>query len=127
MLQNPNWDRPHANSVSELLLKGADLIEKHGHTKNNLYDDNGAMCFMGALWKAMDAWDIGLRIQAATSVKRVLGLPNPTRSMGLSPDISAVVDWNNAPERTAQEVIDAMRLAARMNVSENIKETVDAV
>ncbi len=30
-----------------------------------------------------------------------------------------VVDWNNSEERTAQEVIDALRLAARVAIKEN--------
>lgn len=130
MLYNQDWNRK-PNPVSEVLLKAADLLEKHGHTKNILKNSDGSMCFMGALNMAEtgDAWfrNPELAVKAATITANMLGV-KPVRHYLLSKNdpfigVRAIVDWNNAKERTAQEVIDAMRAAAK--IAE--QETADAV
>lgn len=108
MLYNKNWNR-NQKPAARLLLEAADLIERHGHTKNQLYDDKGSLCFLGALYgaKGNDSLDADARA-AASAVRTVVGLIPE----GL--DINVVVLWNNAPERTGAEVVDAMRRAAAM-------------
>ncbi len=124
MLFNKDWDRPHTNPVSEVLLKAADLIEQRGHTKHIRVDDKGSMCLLGAIAVAqghdigyslgMRGGDTELTYEAAETIVNTLGI-----MVGLRDIRGIAVDWNNAPKRTAQEVIDVMRLAARTKVKEN--------
>ena len=112
MLYNKDWDRVPSNPVSDLLMKAAGLIEKHGHTKGQLKDKNGSMCFMGAIWQETSQIDLGLEAAKTTAMALGLGFDSHYK-MGPSSALWTMVEWNNAPERTAQEVIDAMRLAAK--------------
>lgn len=123
MLYNQDWDRK-PKSVSDVLLKAADLLEQRGHAKFIRVHPNGSMCFLGALEVAQGyeggyrspGGDGPLTREAALVTAKVLGL-----TVCYTPYIR-IADWNNLPERTAQEVIDAMRLAATVAA----KESVDA-
>ena len=116
MLYNKNWDRSGTNPVSEALLQAADLIEKHGLAKLSLVESYGSMCFVGALSMATTGSPMpalapaygGLIMTASKAVAEVLNIPRGEHSVSLD-----LVNWNNAAERTAQEVIAAMRLAAQ--------------
>lgn len=91
--------------INQLLLNAADLIEKHGHCKGQLYNEKGQMCLMGALNRVHQNYVP--QVDATAKVAAVLGLSY------VGTAVIAVVDWNNAPERTGQEVIDVLRLAAQ--------------
>lgn len=112
MLYNQDWNKSQQNPVADLLLRGAYLIEKYGHTKGELKNENGAMCFMGALVEGEPRseslqWPKVIEDAAEITVKAInLELDNDY--------ITTIVDWNNAPERTGEEVIAAMRLAAQL-------------
>ncbi len=121
MLYNKDWDYGD-NPVSAVLLKAADLLEKHGHTRFIRKDDSGSMCFLGALEEAQgheQGWfslgdDSALTFKASKAVSETMGLD----ALGFKADPhdarSAVVRWNNDLKRTGQEVIDAMRLTAKV-------------
>ena len=116
MLYNKDWERK-SNPVSDLLYKAAALLEKHGHVRFSREDENGSMCFLGAM-EAAEHGDVmagrpdsELVIQAAEAVIQTLGIkPREDRDARYP-----AVAWNNVPERTGQEVIDAMRLAAHVH------------
>jgi hypothetical protein len=85
----------------EIAAKAADLIEQRGHAKGALYDHRGRLCLLGALNMA------------------VSGLPRHnhggTRAMRYVEQFIGdqdAVRWNNAPERTPEEVIAVLRRAA---------------
>jgi hypothetical protein len=89
-----------------LLLRAADYMERHGHCKKVLRYE-GAVCLRGALWFCDgDKWVNLARellvTEAGRAVKEYLNLP----------EFHDEISWNNAPERTKQEVITAMRAAA---------------
>lgn len=114
MLYNKDWEP--TNPIADVLLKAADLLEKHGHTKHIRRDSLGQMCFLGALEAAQCQNtfypDTKLTYQAAAAVA--------TTVLGMVPsdDMRAfVAHWNNADVRTGQEVIDAMRHTAKVLVS----------
>lgn len=115
MLYNKNWG---LNEVGQVLIKAADLLEEHGHTKHARERANGSMCFLGALEKAQGDGDpkilyrpdSPLTYAASEAISRMLGLD--TGRYG-GDHRCACVDWNNDDDRTGQEVIDAMRLAAK--------------
>jgi hypothetical protein len=94
-----------------LLLKAADLMEARGHCKGRLATErfHGAVCLYGALYAAAnhgDAWASGPHIakagEAALLVRHALGLKNSYSE----------IDWNNAPERTKDEVVAKLRAVA---------------
>lgn len=117
MLFNKNWDKVPNDPVSDVLLKAADLLEKHGLAKSTRIAFDGSMCFLGALEKAQgyqNTWsDTPLTYAASEAVSKALGLPEPFPGDYRH----AVVRWNNASERTVQEVVAAMRLAAKTKVT----------
>ncbi len=125
MLYNKDWEqksnplrkRSAASPVSDLLYKAAALLEKHGHAKYVRKSVNGSMCLLGAIEVAEHGEviafrrDSGLTIQAAEAIIQALGIKPHKREDARFP----AVNWNNADERTAQEVIDTMRLAAHLH------------
>jgi hypothetical protein len=117
MLYNKDWDYK-LNPVADVLMKAADLLEKHGHIKHLRGDLKSGMCFLGAIEAAQGrskSWvDTPLTYEASRVVVKALNL-----TAGHD-DRVVMANWNNEPKRTAQEVIDAMRLAAKVAVKENI-------
>lgn len=51
MLYDPKWEQKTETTEAWrlILLKAADLIERHGHCKGQLVDGIGAMCMSGAI------------------------------------------------------------------------------
>lgn len=119
MLYNQDWGR--ANPVRDVLLKAADLLETYGHVKHTRVDHRGSMCILGAIDAAQNENkgrprltypDTPLTYQVSDVVAATLGL-----DVGYGEDNRhVIVAWNNRNERTAQEVIDVLRLAARTKV-----------
>jgi hypothetical protein len=87
-----------SDQVADVLDDAADLIERGGLVKEALYDGEGAFCSVGALYEVCST--PSLRMDAYTAIYSFTG--------GCS-----VADWNNAPERTKQQVLDTFRLAAK--------------
>lgn len=121
MLNNPNW-KPTADDLAKLkplepwrlnLLKAADYMEVHGHCKHELWNKEGAVCLVGALY-ITNAMKVDVGDSAAARVGRYLK-PDLEFSGGMfdhSRAVTAAVCWNNAPERTGEEVVAAMRATA---------------
>lgn len=86
----------------ELMLKAADLIEKHGHAKGSYTDARGGYCFMGALHVAETGDTMGTNGLSSEACHRVM---KHIGSRGF-------IDWNDAPERTGAEVVGIMRRVA---------------
>ena len=112
------------NQVISILEKAADLIESGHLVKNMAADNRGGYCSVGALRKAggevQDLHDWFWRreevLQDAALVLYNKGvapkLGNPaTNDWQIA--WGRVVQWNNAPERTAAEVVEAMKQAAK--------------
>lgn len=90
---------------TKALLDAADYMEKHGHCKGSYRrtrhpESMPTVCAFGAILMATDDGDT--RSQAA---QRLAAFVGATEDHG-------VPDWNDAPERTADEVIAALRGAA---------------
>jgi hypothetical protein len=131
MLYNQEWDKQTPTLMSKLLDTAADLIEQYGHTKKQLYGKDGSMCFMGAIHRAEDMVASSgkiMRGEAAEHVMKAMGMVAASYP-GMDtyefyrhrPDpVMTMVEWNNAPERTGQEVIDAFRLAAKVPVAADV-------
>jgi len=114
MLYNKDWAYT-LNPVADVLLKAADLLEKYGHVKFMRGGRYSGMCFLGALDVAQGHRNNGpdtlLTKETSEAVGKNLGLKLNVQRQELDYRY-AMVNWNNLPERTGQEVIDAMRLTA---------------
>lgn len=87
--------------VSRALLDAADYIEKHGWCQHSLQDPNGRVCIFGA-------------IDLVTADPDVLG--NAVVRLSRQVSYYPITAWNDAPERTKQEVVDTLRAAAMAEV-----------
>ena len=110
------FDKP--DPIRDVLLKAADLIRTRGLAKHTQVDVAGGLCVHGAISVAI-AGHVYLRGNGASKdacalhddafrrMQRVsaVGLPWGYDAFDFS-------YWNNSPERTAEEVIDALEKAA---------------
>ena len=95
-------------------LETAQYIRDHGHCKKRLVDEaTGAVCIMGGLRNTLYGnarnW-ASSKEEEAVICEIVLSLMD---RLGLPPDQSptyfhSIVTWNNAPERTAEDVVRAL-------------------
>jgi hypothetical protein len=111
------------NQIISILEKAADLIQSGHLVKHMVTDNHGGYCSVGALQKAggQDLHDWCHRRRDKVLQDTALVLYNK----GVAPKLGnpatndwqiawgRVVQWNNAPERTAAEVVEAMKQAAK--------------
>lgn len=88
------------DSVAQVLEDAADHIEQKGWCQGEYEADGGAVCAVGALDYATGVSARGWLFGPAHRVFQ--------RRLGLH-----IENWNDAPERTAHEVIDELKLAAK--------------
>lgn len=117
--------------AADLLDRTADEIERRGHAKHLLEDEDGAVCLMGGLNVAEfgEAVDhdfvrkpdrqerVGdARRGAHRALFHYLGLRENAASVFSVEQrrTSALVNWNNDPEREPFEVVDACRHTAKV-------------
>ena len=106
------------SAEAKLLLDAAQIIRKHGLAKGTRFDDQGRVCVLGALSKAEvgNPWGSPWFRDGHHSIAAVKALadtlpPIPNSEWDTTHGKCAV--WNNAPERTADEVINALESCAR--------------
>lgn len=93
----------------QLLLDGANEMEKRGHCKGALTDTKGRVCFYGALNVADHNYAsfTGSLVVEEAGRRMSVALGSPSGSY-----MTAVV-WNNNPGLPAAEVVAKMREVAR--------------
>lgn len=84
-----------------VLLKAASLLEEQGWTQHQYQDNDGKRCLMGAI-AAVDTTGRKMPYSVCDALRAHLKL---TPKLSLS-------EWNDKPERTKEEVINALRGAA---------------
>ncbi len=99
------------DEASKLLLKAADLIEKRGLAKDTEEDDRGRLCAIGALVTAMGKIPLALGREGGWDDRGDPIFQSALRRMEASVG-NVVACWNNAPARTAEEVVSTMRRVA---------------
>lgn len=104
--------------IAEVLDGAADVIERDGWCQNDLTSDDGRHCLMGAIgahlgtlsesgwWNLLAFDEVESKITAARDAAALAA------QIDVGPGMN-VANWNDAPERTEQEVLDALRLAAK--------------
>lgn len=99
------------DAVSNLLLKAAALIEKHGWCQNRLEDQQGRMCLRGAIGMAAAGnahffhggeW-VGVAKEADQRVHNAISGGKAWECPGM---------WNNERGRTQEEVVAKLRAVA---------------
>lgn len=93
------------SKVAKILNGAADYIEKYGHCKGHFQDGTGACCTLGAMrlqteYRISWAWGEGSVAAFSKHIKNGWGE-------------AGIANWNDAPERTKEEVIAALREAAK--------------
>lgn len=112
--------------IAEILEKAADDIATNGLAQHLLQNDVGQHCAIGAIGCALgyelrpragfidnDAWEDPNIEDAAAALSTNLLPPDHLTYWPGSTAWNLVVAWNNHPDRTADEVVEAMRLAAK--------------
>lgn len=98
------------NAVADVLDDAADYIEKNGwvQCKPGRYVETGGDCASNALVEVGE-WGETLQVAhaALASSAEIPGWSTLDQAW------NAVQEWNDEPERTKQEVLDAFRLAAK--------------
>lgn len=103
-------------TAADMARAAGDLIATHGLAKGQLYDeDTGGYCFLGALYEVSDNNhsfpDLAFRVEIMDRAKEIMnrakellnaehGEPDCLLSAG-----GTVVDFNNDPQTTAEDVI----------------------
>ena len=91
-----------------LLLRAAEVLRDRGHCKNVIEDEHGRVCAMGALLVAARIQNYSSRTNSCAAIELIQKRINS----GLVDHWLGMVQWNNAPERTAAEVIEMFEQAA---------------
>jgi hypothetical protein len=92
-----------STQVAQDLRAAAEVLRRDGWTRDTFTDDDGCHCVAGAVGVVtgetyIDRWREAIVTLAV--------------SRGLAPWPLSVYRWNDAPERTADEVIAALEAAA---------------
>lgn len=82
-----------AASVGEVLEAAAIIVERDGWCQFRMCDQDGGHCALAAIIRA-DVYRCG----ATAFMRTILG--------------GSLMEWNDAPERTKEEVVAALRAAA---------------
>jgi hypothetical protein len=99
----PSGLSPYNPTTAAILLKAAELIETHGHTKRCVQDDRGRICMMGAINMAITG-------NAGTSS------PLAEECLGALPH-RAPVSFNDGNLVTKEDVIYLLRIGAKLCMS----------
>lgn len=95
-------------------FKGAaKRLETHGWCQRALQNASGQLCMAGAL-NAEVTGDPDNWVPETFFEEVVRAVPGMTPARNELPFASAVVNWNNDPDRTAAEVIAALRRTAEL-------------
>lgn len=114
MLYDKKWE---LDETGKILMKAADYLEEHGHTKNRNVSHKGEVCLHGAINAAVYGDPRSSRHEDECQnavVKRAFDYLTSRGVSGVrcSSGFYGMAEWNDMPERTKQEVVDALREAA---------------
>lgn len=107
-------------TVSETLTAAADHLEAHDLHKGSLTDGEGNVCALGAIRAAVTGPNLLDFMENSDECERFDGAAN---ALGEVLDLprAGIPKWNDAPERTKEDVVRALRDTADL---ESLDETV---
>ena len=94
------------DEAGKILLDAADYIERHGWCQGAHENGQGEVCAMAAIYHCYRRGDL-------TAMRRLQNYVG-SRYVG---------DWNDAPGRTKEQVVEALRAAARTPVIDHGRST----
>lgn len=86
--------------------RAIDRLERQGWVQGELGRPDGSACLVGALYFESDI-ELEVYGRGIQAVKNVLGFDPCDQAC------ADVVSWNDAPGRTADEVVECLRLASK--------------
>jgi hypothetical protein len=106
--------KPVVDEVGQVLLKAADLIKERGLAKGTQRDTDGSLCVHGAISVALfgEPWKVGGDTEPEERLGAFLASINAPLLRTHALAVIVCDYWNNAPERTQEEVIAALEAAA---------------
>lgn len=97
-------------TTAEILREAAEYIGEHGWIQGQLSNPDGKVCAIGAINRAAKSDAVADTYDAIEALWNYLELPSGEQlGSGLHP----VARWNDAPGRSAEDVILAMKCAAK--------------
>ena len=109
MLNDPNWDKKveiELDKVSQHILRAADWLETHTWIQRRLFGPNEeSACTLGALVKVDPVRIVG----SVLGTKDIYAAGERIRK---HLKIGLIGSWNDAPERTKEQVISTLRTIA---------------
>jgi hypothetical protein len=90
-------DKTNLDEAGVKLMEGAEYIRTNGWCQHALWKPTGEVCALGALTKVRAPSESYFRLQYL-----------------VDPTAHTIALWNNAPERTKEQVIEALETAAFM-------------
>jgi hypothetical protein len=99
-----------------VLLRAADAIEQYGHTKHTVGSEERGFCIQGAIAYAIsgrtDDWSVYDSQEQKDAMRAVFHIIEADSEVDPAFVDGDVCDWNNEDQRTAEECIEVLRLAA---------------
>lgn len=100
----------YRHTPSEATEKTIDILNERGWCKGRTQDDIGQVCMLGAIDKATATYELEVAVGKAVASKL-----NPERDF-THKNVSAmgtIAGWNDADERTIEEVQDVLMSVAK--------------
>ena len=94
MLWDPSKDKPIVDEIGKCYLKAIEVLEQRGWCKGHLSNSKGEVCMAGAIQIATST-NAPLRDETLNLMHTTLG--------------TLISKWNDAPERTKDEVTAKLR------------------
>jgi len=94
-------------TTAEILYDAAEYIGEHGWLQGELSNSDGNVCAIGAINRVAESDTVADTYNAIEALWKYLKLPD--YGSGLHP----VARWNDEPGRSAEDVILAMKCAAK--------------
>jgi hypothetical protein len=119
MLYNKSWGKGVEPTPQSILYRAANLIREKGLAKWEQQASDGSVCLHGAISIAATGRPAksGENIYAAEQLVYNYLTSNGVPADNIKP--TGMAYWNNAPSRTAEEVIEALEGAAALACCED--------
>lgn len=102
-------------SVRDILLGAADYIEKHGWRQGGFGAWGGRLgpcCAAGAIGVMTTGEGVGACALGTAAKRQLAAMVTQRQDVPLAECVPVIADWNDAPERTKDEVVAKLREAA---------------
>ena len=93
---------------SKYFKAAAQILRKNGHCKNHAHNSDGQFCLVGAIAEAVNSINASGHVINIMSISLAQSMSHLSQFSG----IANLTNWNDAPDRTADDVINLLDIAA---------------